>query len=353
MTVGRIAEFHHVPGTTLARLFNFDIAQDRLKPEHQAWLKKNVIGLLRNGGSLWIMGLTSTTGSESFNISLSQKRAGSVVAFLRGELSKDFSVKLEAGLGEMAARIAGLRDNTEDANWRAVVLGVWDKPVPPPPPPPPHLQEACKRTVIISSNGVAWYAYRGAGGGVIGQSPKVKASPDFIKCATDFERKWSFLDSDRSYPVVEEDLSVHDHISNPLIGEVVGHYMTINRHDIIAETATLRRLRPPNNSFRDLPVDVLFNGYGYTDVNQLDFVSLGFKVPLYVGDDGGAYSSIAYSSEGARSYTVITDIYGKILLLVSGQSSRYPKSETTLHVIVKTAVKKGIRMTLKNLWRLL
>ena len=58
---GGIAEFRHA-GATTARLFNFDVAQDRLKPEHETWLVANVLGRLRGGGSIWIMGLTSTTG---------------------------------------------------------------------------------------------------------------------------------------------------------------------------------------------------------------------------------------------------------------------------------------------------
>jgi hypothetical protein len=354
MSAGRITEFQHVPGTTVARLFNFDIAQDRIKPEHRTWLRKNVIGLLRNGGSLWIMGLTSTTGSEAFNRPLSQKRAGSVVAFLRGELSKDFPVKLAAGLGELAARTAGLRDNTEDANWRAVVLGVWGKPAPPPPPPPAPIQEACKRTVINAGyDGVHFFNFYPNTGNVLeGGDLTVKASPDLIKCATDFERKWSFLTFRGPRPVVLD--SDHDPTGH-VFGEVVGHYMTVSRYYILAETATLKRLPPPyNNSFLTLPLEALFNGFAATGRNNEDLIQLGFKVPLFVGDtDGGGYSRLAYSSEGAQSYTVVTDIYGKILLLVSEKSSRYPKRETTLHVVVSAAVHKTVKIIIKNLWRLL
>ncbi|SRR6266566_4246647 len=96
---GHIAEFHHVTGTTIALLFNFDVAQDKLKLEHQTWLRKNALDLLRYGGSLWLMGLTSTTGPESFNSPLSQRRAESVVVFLRRELSKGFPVKLDTSVG--------------------------------------------------------------------------------------------------------------------------------------------------------------------------------------------------------------------------------------------------------------
>jgi len=204
---------------------------------------------------------------------------------------------------------------------------------------------------------VGFYAfYEGRGGGVIGQSPNVKASPDFIKCATDFERKWSFLVYKDRWPVVLEYAPNYiDHVA----GEVVGHYMTINRYEISAETATLSRLPPPyNQPFNNSPIEALFNGYAETGLNHENFVQLGFKVPLYVGKaDEAGYSRLAPSDEGAPSYTVVTDIYGQIVLLVSGQSSRYPKSETTLHVIVKTTIKKtaikGIKIIVKNLWRLI
>jgi cold shock CspA family protein len=54
---GGVAEFNHVPGATVARLFNFEVAQDRLKPEHEAWLTTNVVRRLGAGGSIWVMGL--------------------------------------------------------------------------------------------------------------------------------------------------------------------------------------------------------------------------------------------------------------------------------------------------------
>ena len=153
-------------------------------------------------------------------------------------------------------------------------------------------------------------------------------------------------------PVVWE--SPNDYVDH-VAGEVVGHYMTISRNDILAEKATLSRLPPPyNQSFLTLPVEALFNGYAETGQNPKNVVQFGFKVPLYVGkSEGGGYTRLAQSSEGAPSYTVITDIYGQIIAIVSGQSSRYPKSETTLHVIVKTVVTKTIKIIIKNLWRLL
>jgi hypothetical protein len=349
---GRIAEFHHAPPVTVARLFNFDISQDWLKPEHKTWLSQNVVDRLRRGGSLWIMGLTSTTGAESFNHPLSQKRAKSVVTFLQTALSKDFPVKVEVqlGMGEIPARIAGLRDNTEDANWRAVLLSVWDKRTPPPPPPPPPVQEECRRIVIRASGGVSIYAFledRAGGRTIIEQVTRVKASPDYItKCATDFERKWSFLSGRSStYPIVLE------YASDPgsdIVGEVVGHlFKRVNRYYIVMEEAAFKRLPAPYNepnNVNTLSIDGLLQGYQYGGPHGDDFVSLGGKVPLFLsyGQMAG-YVNLGYSSEGAESYDVATDMYGQILARIGTYPSRYPRTESTLSVVVKAGVKKLAR----------
>src|SRR5215211_2926016 len=333
---GGIAEFHHVSGSTIARLFNFDVAQNKLKLEHQAWLRKNVFDLLRKGGGLWTMGLTSTTGPESFNSALSQRRAESVVAFLRGELSKDFPVKLDAnvGLGEMAARIAGVRDNIEDENWRAVVVCAWNKPVPPPPPPPPPpVQQECKRLVISANNGPNIYVFH-EGSGVMKQVFKAKASPEYIRCATDFERQWSFLTKPYSSPVLEA--YKRDPGINDILGEVIGHYLPVNRSWILAPKDALRRLpkpyydrRGPTEYFSgvyQVPVEGLLNGYVYDEENRMIVFP---KVPLYVSTSGDArYYEIAVSSENAQSYNVITDVDGQIVAVSSAIPSRYPKSDS-------------------------
>jgi hypothetical protein len=352
---GRIAEFHHVPGSTVARLFNFDIGRDWLKPEHQAWLNQNVVGRLRDGGSLWVMGLTSTTGPDAFNSSLSQKRAESVIAFLRKQLSKGFPVKLEGelALGELPARIAGLADNTENANWRAVVVSVWDKPTPPPPPPPapPNLQEECKRFVLSASNGVKIYVFLDdlAGGRrIISQITTVKASPGYVKCATDFERKWSFLAGWPSQPVVY----VYDPYAqrSDVVGEVVGHFFRVNRYNIVADQAALKGLPSPyNNNFYSLPLEALLNGYGFVNPGDT-FVSLGKPVPLFLSyDDMPGYTRIAYSSEDTESYDVVTDAYGQIVATYGTQPSRYPKRESLLRVGIKAGVKRAVREVIKTI----
>ncbi|MBS0532230.1 MAG: hypothetical protein JSS22_22950 [Proteobacteria bacterium] len=342
---GRIAEFTKVPTSAkVARLFNFDIAQDRLKPEHKTWLIQFAIPLLRNGGSMSIIGLASTTGTDSFNSNLSKQRADSVIAFLRTNLPKGFAVQFELALGEEAARIAGLRDNVEDEKWRAIIVSVWDKPVPPP-PPPPQPAPACKRLVIRASDGVGIYVfYNGPGDHkIIQQVTKVKASPGYIKnCATDFEKKATFLAGRRSNPIVYEYAS--DPGSN-VVGEVVGHFFTINRFRIVASDADLKRL-PSGISLNMLSIDAMLSGYTFGGPHGDTFISLGGKVRLFVSDDEmPGTTRIAYSSEAAESYDVATDVFGQIVAHTGTYASRYPKRESGLSVgeIVKDGAKKAIK----------
>jgi len=356
--LGRIAEFHHVSGATVALLFNFDIAQHKLKLEHQTWLIKNVLDLLRSGGSLWIMGLTSTTGPESFNSPLSQRRAESVVAFLRGKLSKDFPVKLDAsvGLGELPARIAGVPNNTEDENWRAVVVSAWNRPVPPPPPPPPppSPQEECKRLVISVDNGVNNYVFI-EGSGFVKQVFKVKASPEYIKCATDFELKWSFLrKGNPSHPVVIR--APGDPGIGDVVGEVVGHYFPrMARINIVAEKNALRRLPKPYYAGREefniyaLPVEGLLNGYIYDEEDNFK-MKVFPRVPLYLSSyEDPRYYRISQSREGSEGYTIVTDLVGQIVSVSSPLPSSYPKSDSSLRIGVKTIIRQGIKQVIKTI----
>ncbi len=149
---GRVHVFSQGKDYVTARLYNFEIEKHVLKPEHERWLKDNVLGLLNRGGSMWLAGLTSRTGSEDLNLPLSRARADSVTHYLRfqkvmalGPFRGKFHVTGDAALGETAARFAGVADGVEDENWRAVVLSAWIKPTPPPPPPPPR-QSRCQRS---------------------------------------------------------------------------------------------------------------------------------------------------------------------------------------------------------------
>lgn len=117
-------------------LYNFDIAQHQLKPEHEEWLKYNIAGYLKRGGSIVVVGLASRTATDDFNKRLSQRRLDSVINFLRRESPNNFTVSFQLAMSEGLAEIAGARDGSEDEKWRGVLIAVWERPKPPTPPPP-------------------------------------------------------------------------------------------------------------------------------------------------------------------------------------------------------------------------
>ena len=135
---GKIQEYgSQAPDTIAAKLFNFEVGKFAIKPEHSNWLMSVVVPKLRDGGSLTIIGLASRTGSDDFNMQLSQNRLRAVIDLLRQQVPKDFKVALEVAKGERAAMYAGEMDGVENESWRGVIISVWNKPNPPPPPPPP------------------------------------------------------------------------------------------------------------------------------------------------------------------------------------------------------------------------
>jgi hypothetical protein len=147
---GRIFVFALQKDVVTGRLFNFEVAKHQLKPQHEDWLRRNVVGLLQGGGSMWISGLASRSDTDAFNLGLSRRRADSVVGFLRKQAPNNFEITVDLALGERAARLAGVSDGTEDENWRAVILSAWQrsKPPPPPPPPPPQGHQVQRRWYV-------------------------------------------------------------------------------------------------------------------------------------------------------------------------------------------------------------
>jgi hypothetical protein len=133
---GKIQEYgSQAPDTIAAKLFNFEIGKFAIKPEHSSWLISVVSPKLRAGGSLTIIGLASRTGSDDFNMQLSDNRLRAVIDLLRKQVPNNFKVAHEVAKGEQAAMYAGEIDGVENENWRGVIISVWNKPNPPPPPP--------------------------------------------------------------------------------------------------------------------------------------------------------------------------------------------------------------------------
>ena len=252
----------------------------------------------------------------------------------------------------MPGQIAGLANNTEDANWRAVLISIWDKPTPPPPPPPPppNLQEPCRRLVVRASNGVKIYTFledRLGGHQIIEQAITVKPSNDFKKCATDFERQYSFF---VKWPVSRP--IVFEYARDPgsdVVGEVVGHVFSgISGRDIVAEDAAVRQLPPPYTTY-SLRLDALLNGYTYGGAGADKFVSFG-KVPLFVSYNSKAgYTAIGISTESGPTYDVATDVYGQIVANLGTHANRYPRTEKGLRAAFKQGAKEVVKEGAKEL----
>jgi hypothetical protein len=138
---GKIYEYSQGPNGITAKLYNFEIGKFDIKTEHFNWLIAVVVPKLRNGGSISIVGLASRTGTDAFNMKLSENRLHAVLNWLRAAVPNGFQVGIEVAVGERAAWLAGVKDEVEQEGWRAVVVSVWDKPTPPPPPPPPPVRK--------------------------------------------------------------------------------------------------------------------------------------------------------------------------------------------------------------------
>jgi hypothetical protein len=160
-------------------LYNFDIAQHQLKPEHEEWLKYNVTGYLKRGGGIALVGLASRTATDDFNKRLSQRRIDSVIDFLRRESPNNFAVRFQVAMGEGLAEQAGAPDNSEDEKWRGVLIAVSARPTPPPPPKP--LPPAALPPPIVERRVYAEFLYMYTqSGGTYGDPRNAKSIADAI-----------------------------------------------------------------------------------------------------------------------------------------------------------------------------
>lgn len=105
-------------------IFNFDIDGDKLKIEHQTFLRRNVVAELKAGASIAIQGITDTTGSDEYNIALSNRRVANTLEFLRKEVPNNFTLLGSSGHGEALARGAGIKNDTSDETFRGVIVQI-------------------------------------------------------------------------------------------------------------------------------------------------------------------------------------------------------------------------------------
>lgn len=102
-------------------LFNFDIDDATVKMEHQAWLQKVVVPVVKASGRVEVLlkGSASRSGSKQYNEALSQRRVEAVRTFLVGQGVAADRIKL-TWVGELEAELAGQKDGTESDRDRAV-----------------------------------------------------------------------------------------------------------------------------------------------------------------------------------------------------------------------------------------
>ncbi len=119
---GQIREIVKTKWQLTALLHDFDVGSSALKAEYIVWLGGNLASYLSNDMVVLAIGLASRTGPDKLNFSLSEARAYNVVGFLSrlNGWRRQAITKLAAG--EEAARLIGVRDDTEDGRrtmaWR-------------------------------------------------------------------------------------------------------------------------------------------------------------------------------------------------------------------------------------------
>jgi hypothetical protein len=117
-------ESSHWPSTSdapSARLCNFATGGSALRPDHQAWLTRNLVPILRGPGSyiVEIGGLASRLGAATLNDRLAQARADATKNFLEQQVQMSLPYVLTASYGESVSG-GGVNDN--DGYYRAVLV---------------------------------------------------------------------------------------------------------------------------------------------------------------------------------------------------------------------------------------
>ena len=123
-------------GKRAAYLYRFRIDSDRLRTAHKKWLDKYIIGRAKfystghrvegfgtHNLKLWIIGLTSRTGSDEHNQALSERRVKAVVDYITPRL-KGVGIEIRTkGRGEKPATLLGGHDDgVEDAFYRSTFV---------------------------------------------------------------------------------------------------------------------------------------------------------------------------------------------------------------------------------------
>lgn len=119
-----------------ARLYRFGINSAELSLGHKEWLNSYILPVLSNGGFVFVIGEASRTGKKSLNKKLSQRRAQSVITYLRiGVHQMGINVNFRTqfsevgdkktsflGAGEFLAELSGIANKTENGFYRAATV---------------------------------------------------------------------------------------------------------------------------------------------------------------------------------------------------------------------------------------
>jgi hypothetical protein len=111
----------------VAKLFNFKIDSDETRDDHDLFLMNKVAPVLVGNpeSGARIVGLASRSGSDFHNLQLSVRRAKNVNTVLTFFLFPNIPPRtLVGGQGEQFAANLGVKDGTEDAQFRAVLVTV-------------------------------------------------------------------------------------------------------------------------------------------------------------------------------------------------------------------------------------
>jgi hypothetical protein len=102
-------------------LYNFDIDDATVKPEHRAWLTQAVVPVAKASPRVEVLlkGSASRSGAKAYNEALSQRRVESVRSCLVAQGVAADRIKL-TWVGELEAELAGKADGTESDRDRAV-----------------------------------------------------------------------------------------------------------------------------------------------------------------------------------------------------------------------------------------
>jgi hypothetical protein len=135
---GKITIFMYTEFEVQALLYNFDVNSSALKAEHSNWITKEIgvhppprpgvtTGPQRTHNMEWLLvGLASRTGSSGRNWNLAKSRARAVSDAIWLLDPGLLPVEIRFGVGEEAARLAGLKDGLEDERWRSVFVRLYD-----------------------------------------------------------------------------------------------------------------------------------------------------------------------------------------------------------------------------------